>query len=243
MRSTATLVLLLVGIFAGPVRAQEAARNLEFIENRGQWDARARYAAHVAIGAQLFVEPSGLTYALVAGLPNHTPHHGGEAGATGPTDKLTGHSLRVEFVRPAAKAVLLAEDAAPDRHSFLRGNAPAKWAAEVRAFHQLRYRQLWPGTDLVLKENAAHQLEYDLLLAPRADPARVCATPGPMPCASTPPPATCWCKPPPACSPSSALRPGKPLPVAGASPWPAPSGCAVPKSGLKWENTTGGGRS
>jgi hypothetical protein len=171
MRSTATLLLLLAALFSRPAQAQEAARTVEFIENKGQWDARARYAAHVATGARLFVEPTGLTYALTAGLPDHAPSHGRKTTAP-TTNKLTGHSLHIEFVRPQASAALVAEEEAPGHNHYLRGNKAAGWATEARAFRRLRYRQLWPGTDLVLKENALHQLEYDLLLAPGADAAR-----------------------------------------------------------------------
>ncbi|MGI4870361.1 MAG: gliding motility-associated C-terminal domain-containing protein [Janthinobacterium lividum] len=42
----------------------------------------------------------------------------------------------------------------------------------MRAWPRLRYQELWPGIDLVLKESPSGQLEYDLLLAAGADPAR-----------------------------------------------------------------------
>ena len=147
---------------------QEAGRSIEFIENRGQWPAPARYAAQVAPGARLFVEETGLTYALTAGLPGHGP----DAAPRGP---LRAHGLRVEFVQPGPASRLTAEagsQAAGARH-YLREADPALWAANVPAWRQLRYQQLWPGIDLVLRESDTQQLEYDLLLAAGADPARV----------------------------------------------------------------------
>ena len=175
MRSTPTLLLLVVALFCRPARAQEAARIIEFNENKGQWDARARYGAHVATGAWLFAEQTGLTYALISGLPDHAPHRAGaKAASAAPAfnDQLPSHGLRVEFVQPEPTAALQAEDPAPGRQHYLRGNDPKRWASNVGTFHQLRYHAVWPGTDLVLHENAAHQLEYDLLLAPGASPAR-----------------------------------------------------------------------
>ena len=171
MRSTTTLLLLLL-LLARSAWAQDGGRTLEFIENRGQWDARARFAAQVAPGARLFVEKTGLTYALTAGLPGHGPHDGAAATAPPATGQVRAHGLRVEFVQPNPAATLGAEaetDAPGPRH-YLRGPA-STWAAGVRAWHQLRYRQLWPGIDLTLQENMAHQFEYDLLLAAAADPA------------------------------------------------------------------------
>jgi hypothetical protein len=175
MRSTPTLLLLLVAFFCRPARAQEAARIIEFNENKGQWDARARYGAHVATGAWLFAENTGLTYAVVSGLPDHAPHRAGAKPASPApafNDQLPSHGLRVEFVQPEATATLLAEDPAAGRQHYLRGNDTKRWASDVRTFRQLRYRTLWPGTDMVLHENTTHQLEYDLLLAPGASPAR-----------------------------------------------------------------------
>jgi hypothetical protein len=157
--------LLLLLLLARPGQAQPTAHALEFIENRGQWDAHARYAAQMAPGARLFIETTGLTYALTAGLPDH-----------GPQPKVTtlkAHALRVEFVQPGPAVRLTAPDApAPGQRHYLRGADPAQWAAGVRAWPQLRYQELWPGIDLVLKENVSGQLEYDLLLAAGADPAR-----------------------------------------------------------------------
>ncbi|MEL5996497.1 hypothetical protein AAFH49_19950, partial [Hymenobacter segetis] len=168
MRPTATLLLVLAALLSRPARAQEAARTIEFIENRGQWDAHARYAAQVAPGARLFVEKTGLTYALTAGLPGHGPMKADRANGQFPA-----HGLRLEFVQPSPAATLApeAETEAPGRHHYLRGTA-TDWATDVRAWRQLRYRQLWSGIDLVLKESPAQQFEYDLLLSPGADPAQ-----------------------------------------------------------------------
>ncbi|MBF9221449.1 gliding motility-associated C-terminal domain-containing protein [Hymenobacter ruricola] len=173
MRLLFTFLVTFGVLCSGPLRAQESKQTLEFIENRGQWDGRARYAAQVAPGARLFVEPTGLTYALTAGLPGHGPAEGHPAPGR-PDGKLLAHGLRLEFVQPSSAATLGPdpETAAPGRRHYLRGADRTRWAADVRAWHGLRYRQLWPGIDLVLKENAAHQFEYDLQLAAGADPAR-----------------------------------------------------------------------
>ena len=167
MIRTSTCLGLLLLLLARPGKAQQTAHSLEFIENRGQWDAHARYAAQVAPGARLFVENTGLTYALTAGLPDHSPH------ADASSASLKGHALRVEFVQPGPEARLTAPDAPlPGAHHYLRGSDPAHWAQGVQAWPELRYRELWPGIDMVLKENTSGQLEYDLLLAAGADPAR-----------------------------------------------------------------------
>lgn len=102
IRTSTYLLLLLTRL----THAQPAARALEFIENRGQWDVRARYAAQVGPGARLFVEATGLTYALTAGLPDHGP-----PAAAPRASVLKAHALRVEFVQPGPDARLTAPEA------------------------------------------------------------------------------------------------------------------------------------
>ncbi len=140
----------------------------EFVANRGQWDARARFAAPIGPGAWLFAEADGLTYALTGGLPDHEP---GGAGAA--ADALPAHALRLEFVAPQPHQQPAGEQATAGPRHYLRGRDARRWAADVPAYQQVRYRALWPGTDLLLRANAQKQLEYDLLLAPAADPARI----------------------------------------------------------------------
>ncbi|WP_201978006.1 DUF7948 domain-containing protein [Hymenobacter rubidus] len=167
MRSTSTLLCLLLGLFSRPGWAQESARAIEFIENHGQWDAHARYAAQVAPGARLFVEKTGLTYALSTGLPAH----GAAPASAMPNGQVKAHGLRITFEQPNALVRLGAETEVVGQRHYLRG-APATWAAGVRAWRQLHYQQLWAGIDLVLKESPAQQFEYDLLLAAGANPAQ-----------------------------------------------------------------------
>ncbi|WP_204376025.1 hypothetical protein, partial [Hymenobacter coccineus] len=64
-----------LGAAPRPAVAPRSAPNpagLEFIENKGQWDARARYAAALP-GGRLFLENAALTYLFVdpAALRRH----------------------------------------------------------------------------------------------------------------------------------------------------------------------------
>lgn len=169
MIRTITRLFLLSGLlpFAAHASAPPAA-NVAFVENRGQWDERARYGAQLSPAARVYAEAGGLTYVLANGLPRHAPH----GRETSPATPLTVHAVRVTFEDAVGGAALAAEQPAPDTYHYLHGREARRWGADARAYQQLRYRQPWPGTDVVLRENAAHQLEYDLLLAPGADPAR-----------------------------------------------------------------------
>ena len=153
---TATLLL---GRHAGAIAQDTAAPTLEFIENKGQWDGHARYAAALPSG-RLFAEADGLTFALIdaPGLA----HHGATAHAepsdsppAAPADSVfRGHAVTLRFVGAAPTARLLPAEATADRRNYFLGSDPKHWAQDVRGYHRLRYAGLWPGVDAQVYESA-----------------------------------------------------------------------------------------
>jgi hypothetical protein len=177
MKHWFTRLLLCFGIAgAVPALAQQplavvappaTPRSLQFVLNKGQYDARARYAAELP-GGRLFLENKGFSYALVAGLPGHTSPQG-----TSPAGPLRGHALRVSFEGATAQPTLRGAEPTGETRNYFRGNDPARWARRVPGFGQVHYGEVWPGIALKFYENASQQLEYDFQLAPQADPTRV----------------------------------------------------------------------
>ncbi|GAB3586748.1 DUF7948 domain-containing protein [Hymenobacter daeguensis] len=157
---------------AGPPGIQ-AERSLEFIENKGQWDARARYAAPLP-GGRLFAEATGLTFALLAdGGPAQLGHQGRpKAAAPAPEKALRGHAFTLRFAG-AAPAAITAEMPTAEHRSYFLGNDPKHWARDVRGYRELRYAGLWPGVSAHVYESADQHLEYDFELAPGADPTAI----------------------------------------------------------------------
>ena len=169
----------LLHLLAGAARAQPtsypappAAATLEFIENKGQWDARARYVAPLP-GGRLFAEADGLTFALLAeGGPARRGHGAPAAGVAAPAGPVRGHALSLRF-EGAAPATITAETPTAEHRSYFVGADARHWAADVRSFRALRYAGLWPGISARVYESADQHLEYDFELAPGADPAAI----------------------------------------------------------------------
>src|SRR5207244_12907628 len=67
---------------------------------------------------------------------------------------------------------LAAEQPLPGKVNYLRGNDPSKWQTNVPTYGRVRYVGLYRGVDLVYYGNG-QQLEYDLVIDPGADPAKV----------------------------------------------------------------------
>lgn len=64
-------------------------------------------------------------------------------------------------------------DLQPGISSYFIGNDPSKWHAGVPHYARVRYRDVYPGIDLVYYGTDDGQLEYDFVLAPGADPGRI----------------------------------------------------------------------
>lgn len=77
--------------------------------------------------------------------------------------------LRMKLVGANPSPEISGLDELPGRSNYFIGNDPKKWRANVPAYAKLRYRNTYPGVDLVYYGNQ-QQLEYDFVVAPGADP-------------------------------------------------------------------------
>lgn len=122
---------------------------LRFEANRGQLDARVRFLAR-GPGYALFLTRTGATLTLErAGAAAHVV------------------SMRVvggREVEPTAMGRL------PGTTSYLLGDDRSRWHTGIAGHAGVRYDGVRPGVDLVYYGNGQRQLEYDLVLAPGADP-------------------------------------------------------------------------
>ena len=66
-------------------------------------------------------------------------------------------------------------DQQPGQVNYLLGNDPSQWHIDVPHYARVRYREAYPGVDLVLYGNQ-QQLEYDLVVSPAVDPRSIAMT-------------------------------------------------------------------
>ena len=60
----------------------------------------------------------------------------------------------------------------PGKSNYFIGNDPAKWHRDIPQFARVRYRNVYPGIDVVYYGNQG-RLEYDFEVAPGSDPKQV----------------------------------------------------------------------
>ncbi|HWP84784.1 MAG TPA: SBBP repeat-containing protein [Terriglobia bacterium] len=80
--------------------------------------------------------------------------------------------VRMRFAGANPAAQILGEQKLPGRSHYFVGNNPAKWRTDVPQYARVRYREVYPGIDLVFYGNGG-ALEYDFLVAPGADPRQI----------------------------------------------------------------------
>jgi uncharacterized protein (TIGR03437 family) len=64
-------------------------------------------------------------------------------------------------------------DTIPVRTGYFRGSSPARWLRNVPHYAKVRYRNVYPGIDLVFREDGSKRLEYDWIIAPGGDPGAI----------------------------------------------------------------------
>lgn len=128
---------------------------LLFFENQGQLDSNVKFAARRGGLATYFTSD-----AFVVDISEAAETVMGET-------KYRGATLRYTFEGASAAANVLGEEPNAARFNFLKGNSPSNWFVDVPSFGQVRYDDLYPGVDLVVRD-ASGTLEYDLVLAPGA---------------------------------------------------------------------------
>ena len=77
--------------------------------------------------------------------------------------------VRMKLVGGNTSPRVEALDELPGKANYFIGNDPRKWHTNVPTYAKLRYREVYPGVDLLYYGNQ-QQLEHDFIVAPGADP-------------------------------------------------------------------------
>jgi uncharacterized protein (TIGR03437 family) len=82
-------------------------------------------------------------------------------------------TVRVQFPGSRVLQAPVAEGKLAGVSSYFRGNNPAGWISGVPHYSRLRYRDFYPGIDLIYYGSASGKLEYDFEVSPAADASRI----------------------------------------------------------------------
>jgi Beta-propeller repeat len=82
---------------------------------------------------------------------------------------LAASAVHMKLVGANSQAPVAGLDELSGKSNYFVGNDPEKWRTNVSTYAKVRYKGVYPGVDLVYHGNQG-QLEYDLVVAPGADP-------------------------------------------------------------------------
>ncbi len=141
---------------------------LHFEPNLGQFDRRVRYVARGGAYTLVLTDAEAVMVLGRTGRrpPEASPGRPEEASEVGQA------VVRMKLVgaRPVARWEAL--DRQPGISNYFLGNDPGKWRTDVSHYGRVAARGAYPGIDLVCYGNG-RQFEYDLEVAPGADPSQV----------------------------------------------------------------------
>jgi hypothetical protein len=141
----------------GQLVARYGQLPLAFMRNEGQLDRRALYFARGA-GYTLFLTERSAVLGLV---PAGSGERAGRSAA-----------VSIGFAGANPHSRLVAESPLAGKVNYLIGSDRSRWRTNVPSYTRVRYRSVWPGIDAAFYGNQG-QFEYDLGVAPGADPGRI----------------------------------------------------------------------
>lgn len=161
--SQLSLVALLV------MFVQQANAQMEFIENKGQWDSRVTYRGDFSTGS-FFLEDNGFTVLLhnVADLKNVSDQmhgHNPNPATVGAPLVLNSYAYKVKFLGGSSLARDIPDKIQPYHNNYFIGKDRSKWAADCKIAQAVSYTKIYPNIDVRYYSDAG-QMKYDIIVHP-----------------------------------------------------------------------------
>ena len=83
-----------------------------------------------------------------------------------------GAVIRMKFSGANTAPVITGQERLQETSNYFIGNDPSKWRTRISKYAKVRYREVYPGIDLVFYGNQ-RRLEYDFVVSPGSDPSKI----------------------------------------------------------------------
>jgi gliding motility-associated-like protein len=166
-----------------------ATAQMEFVENKGQWDSKVTFRSDFSTGS-FFLENKGFTVALhnVADLQQLSEQQHGHANTSGnpsvaaiksaaarppadnyPAVTVHSHAYKVIFLGSNNNIQAKPDKAVPTYNNYLIGNDASKWASNCNVYQAITYKNVYPNIDVRYYTQSGN-LKYDLIVRPGGNP-------------------------------------------------------------------------
>ncbi len=154
--------------------AQNSFSQIEFIENKGQWDKKVNFMSNAGNGA-FFLQEDGFT------IMQHNEkdleefidkRHAHKNLLSNAIDKrvLHSHAYTVQFLGTGnARPEIIADKVLPTVNNYFIGDDKTKWAADCHIYNGVTYKNVYPNIDVRYYADAGSHLKYDFIIHPGGD--------------------------------------------------------------------------
>lgn len=152
--------------------------NIQFIENKGQWDNKIRFKGDVSNGVFL-IRNGGFT--VIQNNPAdlqrvyERTHHSPAANSTGKVEEgvvVHGHAYNVDFLGSSSSLQIIPDKAISTYNNYFVGNDPAKWVSNCKIFQGITLENVYPNVNVRYYTDKG-SLKYDIIVKPGADISRI----------------------------------------------------------------------
>jgi gliding motility-associated-like protein len=152
-------------------------QNIEFIENKGQWDDRVRFMGQVSNGA-FFIHNNGFTVLQHDGKDWETLHQATHDHMVngklfqGQPIVVHSHAYRVSFVGANSKSQVETDKPLFTYNNYFIGNDPSKWGADCKLYQAITIKDVYPDIDVRYYSDKG-TLKYDIIVRPGGDVSKI----------------------------------------------------------------------
>ena len=165
--------------------AQTEMPNLEFIENKGQWDSHVLLKADIGNGS-LFFHRKGIKVVLhnEQEMADMVSSHAGvyrtdssklpdlPRNFSGRPAALRTHAYSVNFLNMNEATEIIPDKPLDSYNNYFIGNDSTKWGRNCRIYQGVTYKNIYPGIDLRYYTDNG-KLKYDLIIHPGGNPENI----------------------------------------------------------------------
>ena len=144
---------------------------VEFIENKGQWDNRVTFMSHAGNGS-FFLEKNGFTVVQHDEADMSLVHdklHKSINLKTVNNFDIRSNAYNVRFLNANPNPQIIPDKAEPTINNYFIGNDPKKWATNCKIYLGVTYKEVYPGIDVRYYSDGASRLKYDIIVHPGGD--------------------------------------------------------------------------
>jgi len=172
-KTTTLKRLIFLAAILFPALRSVAQGNIEFIENKGQWDSRVLYMGRVSNGS-FFIRKDGFTVVQYSPGDYADLYQRIHEGSTKNPDqlKVRGHAFNVDFVGASPEMRTVPDKPLPGFNNYFIGGDPSKWGSGCRIFQAITAENVYPNVDVRFYTDNGF-LKYDIIAKPGADISKI----------------------------------------------------------------------